>query len=121
MKIYGLEDKVIESFDSIDDVHTGSYVRTSSAFSYVEPLSRIVDNIGYLVTAIIGSMMIIDGYMTFGAFFAFISYTIIIGRPLISFTDSINRLQSASVSYDRILEFHHLRNRPCRPRSALCH
>ncbi|MBQ6547522.1 MAG: ABC transporter ATP-binding protein [Candidatus Methanomethylophilaceae archaeon] len=105
VKIYGLEDKVIESFDSIDDVHTGSYVRTSSAFSYVEPLSRIVDNIGYLVTAIIGSMMIIDGYMTFGAFFAFISYTIIIGRPLISFTDSINRLQSASVSYDRILEF----------------
>ena len=74
-------------------------------FGFIEPLSRIIDNVGYFVTAVIGSMMIIDGDLTFGTFLAFISYAAIIGRPLVSFSNSINKIQSATVSYDRILEF----------------
>ena len=105
VKIYGLEDKVIDNFRRIDDVHKGSYVRTTSAFGFVEPLSRIIDNAGYFITAVIGSIMIIDGMTTFGVFLAFISYAAIIGRPMASFTGSINKIQRAMVSYERILDY----------------
>ena len=105
VKIYGLEDKVLANFQRIDDEHKGSYVRTTSVFGYIEPLSRIVDNVGYFITAVLGVVMILDGMTTFGTFLAFISYATIIGKPLASFTGSINKVQSAMVSYDRILEY----------------
>ncbi len=105
VKIYGLEDKVIDNFDRIDEEHKGTYVRTTSMFGFVEPVSRIIDNIGYFVTAVMGSIMIIEGSTTFGTFLAFISYTAIVGRPLVSFTSSINKIQVAMVSYDRILDY----------------
>ena len=105
VKIYGLEDKVLANFQRIDEEHTGSYVRTTSVFGYIEPLSRIVDNAGYFITAVLGVIMILEGMTTFGTFLAFISYSTIIGKPLASFTGSINRIQSAMVSYDRILEY----------------
>ena len=105
VKIYGLEDKVIDNFDRIDEEHKGTYVRTTSMFGFVEPVSRIIDNIGYFVTAVMGSIMIIEGSTTFGTFLAFISYAAIVGRPLVSFTSSINKIQVAMVSYDRILDY----------------
>ena len=105
VKIYGLEDAVTGNFEEINMAHRGSSVRTSSMFGFIEPLSRIIDNVGYFVTAVAGSVMIIDGNLTFGTFLAFISYAAIVGRPLVSFTNSINRVQSAMVSYDRILSF----------------
>ena len=49
--------------------------------------------------------MIGHGSITFGSFLAFISYATIIGKPLASFSDSMNRIQIAAVSYDRMLEF----------------
>ena len=105
VKLYGLEDKVMESFQRIDEEHSGSYVRTTSAFGFVEPLSRIIDNAGYFITAVIGLTMIVEGMTTFGTFLAFISYAAIIGRPMASFTSSINKIQRALVSYDRILDY----------------
>ncbi len=105
IKIYGLEDKAMEMFDRVDNKQTGSYVRTTSAFSFIEPISRIVDNAGYLLTAVIGTFMIIDDLLSFETFFAFICYAAIIGRPLISFTDSVNKIQAAAVSHDRVLDF----------------
>ena len=105
VKIYGLEDRVNANFRKINNEHKGSYVRTTSAFGFVEPLSRIIDNAGFFIVAIIGSIMIIDGTTTFGAFLAFISYATIIGRPIASFTGSINKIQRAMVSYERILDY----------------
>ncbi len=105
IKIYGLEDKAMEMFDGIDSKQSGSYVRTTSVFSFIEPLSRIVDNVGYLLTGVIGAVMIIQNVLSFETFFAFICYAAIIGRPLVSFTDSVNKIQAAAVSYDRVLEF----------------
>ena len=102
VKIYGLEDRVNANFRKIDNEHKGSYVRTTSAFGFVEPL---IDNAGYFIVAIMGSIMIIDGTTTFGAFFAFISYATIIGRPIASFSGSINKIQRAMVSYERILDY----------------
>ena len=105
VKIYGLEDRVNANFRKINNEHKGSYVRTTSAFGFVEPLSRIIDNAGFFIVAIIGSIMIIDGTTTFGAFLAFISYATIIGRPIASFSGSINKIQRAMVSYERILDY----------------
>ena len=105
IKIYCLEDRGNEKFHEIDEVHRTSYVRTTSAFGFVEPIGRIIDNVGFFVTAVMGAFMIIDGNLSFGTFFAFISYAAIIGRPLTTFANSVNKLQSAAVAYDRINEF----------------
>lgn len=105
VKIYGLEDKVLTNFRAIDDEHKGSYVRTTSVFGYIEPMSRIIDNVGFFITAVLGAVMIVEEMTTFGTFLAFISYAAIIGRPMASFTGSINKVQSAMVSYDRILDY----------------
>ena len=105
VKIYCLEDRIIDGFREINEVHSRSYVRTTSAFGFVEPIGRIIDNVGFFVTAVMGAFMIINGDLSFGTFLAFISYAAIIGRPLTSFANSVNRLQSASVAYGRITEF----------------
>ena len=58
VKIYGLEDKAMNNFNSIDEIQRGSYIRTTSAFGFIEPISRIIDNTGYYITAILGTIMI---------------------------------------------------------------
>lgn len=105
VKIYGLEDKAYRRFKSIDDSHRRSYVRTATAFGYVEPISRVIDNLGYFLTAVMGAFMIVNGGISFATFIAFISYATIIGRPLVAFSDSINKIQDGIASYDRILDF----------------
>ena len=105
VKIYCLEDRITDRFHEINEIHSKSYVRTTSAFGFVEPIGRIIDNVGFFVTAIMGAFMIMDGNLSFGTFLAFTSYAAIIGRPLTSFANSVNKLQSASVAYDRINEF----------------
>ena len=105
VKLYGLEDRSIEGFNNIDRIHRGTSFRTMSAFGFIEPVSRIIDNVGYFVTAILGCFMITNNSLSFGTFIAFISYATIVGRPLASLADSINRTQISMVSYDRILNF----------------
>ncbi len=105
VKIYCLEDRVFENFQKIDEVHRRSYVNTASAFGFVEPIGRIIDNVGFFITAVMGALMIIDNQLSFGTFLAFISYAAIIGRPLVSFSNSVNKLQSTTVAYDRITDF----------------
>ena len=105
VKIYCLEDRIIDRFHDINETHSKSYVRTTSAFGFVEPIGRIIDNVGFFVTAIMGAFMIMEGNLSFGTFLAFTSYAAIIGRPLTSFANSVNKLQSASVAYERINEF----------------
>ena len=105
VKLYGLEDRVANGFSTIDKVHEGTSVRSMSAFGFIDPVSRIIDNVGYFMTAVIGCYMIHNGVLSFGTFLAFISYATIVGRPLAAFADSINRTQTSMVSYDRILGF----------------
>jgi len=105
VKLYGLEDKAADGFNNIDKIHEGTSVRTMSAFGFIDPVSRIIDNVGYFMTAVLGCFMIYENALSFGTFLAFISYATIVGRPLAAFADSINRTQTSMVSYDRILNF----------------
>lgn len=105
VKIYRLERMVFGKFREIDDKHNKSFVRTMSAFGYVGPISRIIDNSGYILTAIIGSVMIMRGMITTGMFLAFISYATVIGGPMVSFSENLNRIEDSSAAYDRLLEF----------------
>lgn len=102
LKSYRLEGKAKRRFAKMESEREVSIVRSNNASSYIEPFGRIIDNTGYIASALIGVYMISNGLLTTGMFLSFISYATIIGRPIVTFLDSIYQMQDGSVSMDRI-------------------
>lgn len=105
IRIYNLKSVVESKFKIIDFDYNRSYIRTASAYGYVGPISRVIDNSGFFITAILGVMMIATDMLSVGMFMAFISYATIIGGPIVSYSASVNMIQSGMASYDRVFEY----------------
>ena len=105
VKLYGMEGSLRQNFDTINRNYRGSLMRTVSRTSVVDPISRIVDNIGFAVTAFVGIVMWFDDTITFSVLLVFVSYAAIIGTPMLALSSSVNGINDAMSSYDRMLTF----------------
>ena len=105
VKLYGLEGRSSRQFARIVSDVSGSYRRAYAISGFVGPVARIVENMGFIVTVIIGTHMMAAGLMGTGMFLTFTSYASLIGRPLFGMNDAINCVQDDMISLVRILDF----------------
>ena len=73
--------------------------------SLTNPTTRLVSNIGYIFTGILGVILLLDGQITIGNITTFLMYTSIFTRPFNEITSILSELQTAFASYKRIEEF----------------
>lgn len=71
----------------------------------IYPAIRFLTQLGFVVTAIIGSIFVVNGSMTIGTIQAFLQYVNQISDPITQSSYFLNSFQAALASAERVFEF----------------
>ena len=101
---YGAEEQCRERFTGINEELYRSAYKTRFITSTMPQITGFVSNIGYVLTCIIGSMLVIEGEITYGVIVAFIVYVRLLNSPLLQLADALGGMQSLAASSERIFD-----------------
>ncbi len=104
IKSYIAEKKEIKSFANISDKARGMAVREAKTNALVSPVMEIISSIGIAFVIISGGKYVIDGDMSVGTFFSFMTALFMLYEPIKRLTVHYNQMSSISASFERILE-----------------
>lgn len=102
IKNYANEQGEVQKFETLTadyDYHIGVAATLQSAYG---PTLSMVDVIGTILVLAYGAPKVMNGTMTLGVVVSYMSYLVLLQRPMRSFSSIVNRVQQARVSFDRI-------------------
>lgn len=102
IKAFGREEKSIEIFDKINDQLYDSSWRAQFISGLMMPLMGFVGNLGFIIVAISGGLLVLNGSIRVGDVQAFIQYTQQISHPLAQAAGIANMIQVAIASAERV-------------------
>lgn len=70
----------------------------------IYPTIRLLNQLGFIVTAVVGGFMVIQGYISVGIIQAFLQYVNQVSEPITEAAYVINSLQSAIAGAERVFE-----------------
>lgn len=105
VKVYNASDEVNAKFDEINE-NLFMNGRKSQFFSgLMHPIMGFVGNLGYVAVCIVGSVLTLNGTISFGVIVAFMLYIRFFTQPLSQFAQGLNQLQSTAAASERVFEF----------------
>ena len=104
IKSYIAEKKEISSFATISNKARDMSVKEAKTNALVSPVMEIISSIGVAFVIISGGQYVIDGEMSVGAFFSFMTALFMLYEPIKRLTVHYNKMSSISASFERILE-----------------
>ena len=102
VKSYGTEGKMSEGFASRNEEYTKSYRRGRMFGGMVEPVGTALTNIGYIITAILGGYLIIQGQLSIGVFTTCLFFVRMINAPITKGSFHMNQIADEIHALDRI-------------------
>lgn len=102
VKVFSREDQVKDEFDALN---TSLCHAATNAHSFANILMPIMGNLSYLhyaLTAAVGALLAISGYMDVGTIGAFLQYTRSFSRPISQISNQFNSILSALAGAERI-------------------
>lgn len=103
VKMFALEDKNIKSFDELSQTYQKSAEKAETYSGLMMPASNSVNNLGFILVALLGCMFVINGSLTVGAISAFVIYSKKFTGPIVETANIYSTFQSALSSCERIL------------------
>ncbi|MBF6626768.1 ABC transporter ATP-binding protein [Aerococcaceae bacterium zg-BR9] len=104
IKLYGREATARQDFQVITEDLAQTGFKASFISSLMMPLVSAVSHITYLLLAVFGGQMVIQGTLTIGNLQAFVQYVWQVNQPIQTITQLSGPLQSAKAALDRIFE-----------------
>lgn len=102
---YNAQNEVQENFEKLNmDLH-GSVWKAQFLSGIMMPMMGFIGNFGYVMVCVIGSILALNGTITFGVIVAFMIYVRIFTNPLSQLAQAFGNLQSASAALNRVFEF----------------
>ena len=71
----------------------------------MQPLMGFVGNFGYVAVCVVGAILAIEGYISFGVIVAFMIYIRLFTNPLSQIAQAFTQLQSTAAAGERVFEF----------------
>lgn len=105
VKDFNYEEEAEEKFENINTELYKIGVKAQFYSALTNPTTRVVSNVGYVVTGILGVILMLNGKITIGNISTFLMYTSIFTRPFNEITAVLSELQTAFASSKRIEEF----------------
>ncbi len=105
VRVSRAEDDVLNCFNELNKQVYESTYKSQFLSGVMQPLMNIVGNFGYVVVCVIGSILALQGTITFGVIVSFIFYVRLFSAPLTQIAQGMANLQSASAASERIFEF----------------
>ncbi|MDR0861977.1 MAG: ABC transporter ATP-binding protein/permease [Oscillospiraceae bacterium] len=106
LRMFGRERRVVEDFNAINRRYASDAIKAQSVSSVIGPISNMINNIGYLIVAVLGGVCVIRGFggITVGAVFSFLLYMKNFTNPINQILQLTNTLQLAIASAERVFE-----------------
>ncbi len=104
VKAFGREKQSIDEFIERNERLYEAGWRAQFASGIIMPLMRFIGNIGYVIVAVAGSILVTQGSIAIGDVQAFIQYAQQFTQPITQLANIVNVIQSAMASTERIFE-----------------
>lgn len=104
VKAFGHEKESIATFTEINDELYESGWKAQFMSGLVMPLMGLVNNLGYVVVAVVGGLLAASGKLLIGDIQAFIQYSRQFTQPINQLANIANILQSTVASAERVFE-----------------
>ncbi len=105
VKNFNYEEVSEKDFDKLNMELYKTGVKAGFYSALTNPTTRLVSNTGYVITGIIGVILMLNGEITIGGITTFLMYTSIFTRPFNEITAILSELQTAFASSKRIDKF----------------
>lgn len=105
VKAYNGEKEAFKSFNKLNkELYTSN--RKSAFYSgLMQPIMMFVGNFGYVAVCVVGAILTMKGYITFGVIVAFMVYVRLFTNPLAQIAQAMTNLQSTAAASERVFEF----------------
>ena len=105
VKAYNGEKEAFKSFNKLNKkIYTSN--RKSAFYSgLMQPIMMFVGNFGYVAVCVVGAILTMKGYITFGVIVAFMVYVRLFTNPLAQIAQAMTNLQSTAAASERVFEF----------------
>ena len=94
-----------KKFDEINDRLFESVRKSQFLSGLMQPLMSFIGNFGYVAVCVVGALLTMNGYITFGVIVAFMVYIRLFTNPLSQIAQATTQLQSTAAASERVFEF----------------
>ncbi|MCM1298489.1 MAG: ABC transporter ATP-binding protein/permease [Firmicutes bacterium] len=105
VRAFNAEEKTVEGFKKDNDVLYNSAWKSQFLSGLMKPVMDLISNISYVLVAIIGGYLAVQGRITVGNIQSFIQYSRQFTQPIGTLAQVSNMLQSTAAAAERIFEF----------------
>ena len=105
MKAYNGERDAKKTFDEMNETLKDSAFKAQSLSGLMMPLMMFIGNLGYVAVSIVGALLAMSGYISFGVIVAFMMYIKFFTQPLNQIAQATQSMQSAAAAGERVFEF----------------
>ncbi|MBQ9815690.1 MAG: ABC transporter ATP-binding protein [Lachnospiraceae bacterium] len=105
VRAYNAEDEEREKFDTINGRLRNAAWKAQFFGGTMPPIMGFVGNLGYVAVCVVGSVLALNGHITFGVVVAFTMYIRLFTNPLQQLGQVFTQLQSTAAASRRVFEF----------------
>lgn len=104
VKTFNLEEEIIKEVEISNDKLYVDEKKAQFITYAINPLIRLMNQIGYVIIAILGAIFVIQGKLSIGIIQAFFQYVDQASEPLTEVSYILNSMQAAIASAERVFE-----------------
>lgn len=104
VKAFGQEQEMVEKFVEYNDAFCQVATRAQIASGYLMPMTNVINNLTYVLIAIVSGIMALKGKLTVGEISSFLLYSRQFSRPFVEIANIYNNFQTAVAGAERIIE-----------------
>lgn len=104
VKAFNLEDEMIKTAKELNENLLKTGIRAQFITYIINPIIQFLNNLGYVVVAVGGAILVLQGGISIGYIPAFFQYTNKVSESIMTLAYVINSLQGAVAAAERVYE-----------------
>jgi ATP-binding cassette subfamily B protein len=105
VKAYNGDLEALKEFDKLNNRLYECNRKSQFLSGIMQPVMGFVGNFGYVAVCIVGSLLTMNGVISFGVIVAFMIYVRLFTNPLSQIAQAMTSLQSTAAATERVFEF----------------
>ena len=105
VKAYNGKREADTKFDELNNKLYKANMMSQFLSGLMHPMMHFIGNLGYVAVCIVGALLTMNGYISFGVTVAFILYVRLFSSPLNQIAQSMTNLQTTAAASERVFEF----------------
>ena len=105
VECYNAKAEVTKTFDELNGRLRECNKKSQFLSGLMQPMMSFIGNFGYVMVCIVGALLAMKGYITFGVIVAFMIYVRLFTNPLSQIAQAMTSLQTTAAASERVFEF----------------